>query len=267
MPPVLQKWSVRVPLGPPTVAPRLPQGPPRATPSPQGLPQEPSGELCPPQRVPPDPPRSTSEQTRGASEINGFTTIKPTFPPRGGAGPMRGKAFGRYWGLFFSSAARFVWFLDRWGRRGSYSPVRRPSWPRTCPPKVPQRPVQGPKCTILCSKTNDFAKPSGCQKCPLRTPLGPPRLPQGPPRAPQGRPRAPKGVPQEPRGEPKHPPRVPQGHPKEPKIPLGRPWSHQREPPGAQEHPRAPKGTSDNPINPQKGFSRCPSGRQATAHD
>ena len=84
MPPVLQKWSVRVPLGPPKVAPRLPQGPPRATPRPQGLPQEPSGELCPPQRVHPDPPRSTSEQTRGASEINGFTAIKPTFPPRGG---------------------------------------------------------------------------------------------------------------------------------------------------------------------------------------
>ena len=107
MPPVLQKWSVRVPLGPPKVAPRLPQGPPRATPSPQGLPQEPSGELCPPQRVPPDPPRSTSEQTRGASEINGFTAIKPTFPPRGGAGPMPGKAFGRYWGLCFSSTAPF----------------------------------------------------------------------------------------------------------------------------------------------------------------
>ena len=107
MPPVLQKWSLRVPLGPPKVAPRLPQGPPRATPSPQGLPQEPSGELCPPQRVPPDPPRSTSEQTRGASEINGFTTIKPTFPPRGGAGSMRVKAFGRYWGLFFSSTAPF----------------------------------------------------------------------------------------------------------------------------------------------------------------
>ena len=177
------------------------------------------------------------------------------------------KAFGRYWGLFFSSAARFVWFLDRWGRRGSDSPVRRPSWPRTCPPKVPQRPVQGPKCTILCSKNNDFAKPSGCQKCPLRTPLGPPRLPQGPPRAPQGRPRAPKGVPQEPRGEPKHPPRVTQGHPKEPKIPLGRPWTHHRDPPGAQEHPRAPKGTSDNPINPQKGYSPGPSGRKATAHD
>ena len=86
MPHLLQKWFLRLPLGPPKVAPRLPQGPPRATPSPQGLPQEPSGELCPPQRVPPDPPRSTSEQTRGASEINGFTTIKPTFPPRGGQG-------------------------------------------------------------------------------------------------------------------------------------------------------------------------------------
>ena len=52
--------------------------------------------------------------------------------------------------------------------------------------KVPQQPLGKPKCTILCSKTNDFAKPPVFQKCSLRAPLGPPRLPQGPPRAPQG---------------------------------------------------------------------------------
>ena len=72
MPPVLQKWSLRVPLGPPKVAPRLPQGPPRATPSPQGLPREPSGELCPPQRVPPDPPQEHLRADKGGRRNQWF---------------------------------------------------------------------------------------------------------------------------------------------------------------------------------------------------
>ena len=68
MPPVLQKWSVRVPLGPPKVAPRLPQGPPRATPSPQGLPREPSGELCPPRGSPQTPPGAPPSRQGGQAK-------------------------------------------------------------------------------------------------------------------------------------------------------------------------------------------------------
>ena len=86
--------------------------------------------------------------------------------------------------------------------------------------KVPQQPLGEAKCTILCSKTNDFAKPPVFQKCSLRAPLGPPRLPQGPPRAPQGRPRAPQGVPQEPLGGALGPPSPP---PEAPRSTFERP--------------------------------------------
>ena len=88
--------------------------------------------------------------------------------------------------------------------------------------KVPQQPLGEPKCTILCGKTNDFAKPPVFQKCSLRAPLGPPRLPQGPPRAPQGRPRAPQGVHQEPLGEALGPPSPPQRPPGAPSSAQGR---------------------------------------------
>ena len=94
--------------------------------------------------------------------------------------------------------------------------------------KFPQQPLGEPECTILCGKTNDFAKPPVFQKCSLRAPLGPPRLPQGPPRAPQGRPRAPQGVPQEPLGgalgPPKAPPEPPRStfeHPREASENIG----------------------------------------------
>jgi hypothetical protein len=151
------------------------------------------------------------------------------------------------------------------------------SAPRRCelaPPKVPQRPVQGPKCTILCSKTNDFAMPPVLQKWSLRVPLGPPkvapRLPQAPPRAtpsPQGRPRAPQGVLQEPLRGAQAPPKSPPRPPKGTQDPSWKALDPPKGPPGAQEHPRAPKGTSGNPITPQKEYSRGPSGRKATAHD
>ena len=93
------------------------------------------------------------------------------------------------------------------------------SAPRRCelaPPKVPQRPVQGPKCTILCGKTNDFAMPPVLQKWSVRVPLGPPkvapRLPQGPPRATPSPPRTPPGAFGGALPPPEGPPRPPQEH-------------------------------------------------------
>ena len=84
--------------------------------------------------------------------------------------------------------------------------------------KVPQRPLAGPKCTILYNETNDFAKTPVCQKCSLRAPLGPPRLPQGPPKAPQG----PQGIPQEPLGGAMGTPSPPQRPPGAPSSAHGR---------------------------------------------
>ena len=116
------------------------------------------------------------------------------------------------------------------------------------------------------NKTNDFAKPSVCQKCPLRTPLGPPRLPQGPPRAPQGRTRAPQGVPQEPLGEPG----APQGPPQRPpSTPQESPKATQRNPrslweglgpaKGTPRSPGAPPSTQGNKRQPNKPAKRIQS--------
>lgn len=141
------------------------------------------------------------------------------------------------------------------------------SAPRRCelaPPKVPQRPVQGPKCTILCSKTNDFAKPPVFQKCSLRAPLGPPRLPQGPPRAPQGRPRAPQGVLQEPLRGAQAPPKSPPRPPKGTQDPSGKALDPPKGPPRG---PGAPPSTQGNKRQPNKPPKRIQSRSFRAASD
>jgi hypothetical protein len=164
----------------------------------------------------------------------------------------------------FPPLLRFVWFLDRWGRRGPHSTLRRPFWPPPRPPRFPQGPFREPKCTILYNKTNDFAKPSVCQKCPLRTPLGPPRLPQGPPRAPQGRTRAPQGVPQEPLGEPG----APQGPPQRPpSTPQESPKATQRNPRSLWEGLGPAKGTPRSPGAPPRRSCRATSDGTRLEHE
>ena len=93
MPPVLQNWSLRVPLGPPKVAPRTPPGA--------------FGGALPPPEGPPRPPQEHLRADKGGKRNQWFYHNKTNISAQGGAGSMRVKAFGRYWGLFFSSTAPF----------------------------------------------------------------------------------------------------------------------------------------------------------------
>ena len=150
---------------------------------------------------------------------------------------MIGLPLRRYWRAFCCSSApaRFVFGLLCAPRSplNSFPPVLASN----SPPRFPQGPFRRPKCTILCCKTNDFAKTPVCPECSLRAPLGPPRVPRGPPRGPQGRSRAPQGAPQEPLGGAWGPPRPP---PEPPRSACERP----RE---ARDTPGTPKITASLP--------------------
>ena len=104
---LVQKWFLRLPLGLPKVAPRLPQGPPRATPS---SPRTPPGAFVgalPSPEGPPRPPQEHLRADEGGKRNQWFYYNKTYISAQGGAGSMPVKAFGRYWGLFFSSTAPF----------------------------------------------------------------------------------------------------------------------------------------------------------------
>ena len=138
----------------------------------------------------------------------------------------------------FPPLLRFVWFLDRWGRRGPHSTLRRPFWPPPRPPRFPQGPFREPKCAILYNKTYDFAGPPVCPKLSPRVPDRPPKAPQGPQRSPQGCPRDPPGTPKRIHARPRGAPKEPQGHPRD----------TQGHPKPAQELPTDPQGPPKQPA-------------------
>ena len=144
MPPVFQKWSLRVPLGPPKAALRSPKGPQRAPQSPpRGPPGALGGPLAPP-KAPPRPPQEHLRPPKGDKQKHKFFFSKTHISAQGRASVNRCTAFGMLlWPLLFLFCFLSFCFRCLWAPRSPFTsslPVLAVNWlPPGSPKAAPGR--------------------------------------------------------------------------------------------------------------------------------
>ena len=150
MPPVFQKWPLRVPLGPPKVALRPPKAPQRAPPSPpRGPPGALGGALAPP-KAPPRPPQEHLRPPKGDKQKHTFYYGKTYISAQGRARPNRWNAFGMLlWPLLFLFCFLSFFFSLFVGAAVSIHLVVARLGCLLASPRVPQGRPWEAKCTIL----------------------------------------------------------------------------------------------------------------------
>ena len=145
MPPVFQKWPLRVPLGRPKVALQHPKVPQRAPTSPPGDPPGAFGGAIGRPKVPLRHPQEHLRPPKWDKHKHKFYCSKTYISAQGRARFNRWNAFGMLLCPFFSSSASSRFFFAVCGRRGLPSPRRCPSWLPTGFPQGPPRPPLGGK--------------------------------------------------------------------------------------------------------------------------
>ena len=186
MPPVLQKWPLRVPLGGPKAALRSPKGPQRAAQSPPRAPPGALGGALALPKAPPRPPRSTFDRPRGISKNKSFIVVKTYISAQRRATVNRCNAFGMLlWPLLFLFCFLSFCFSLFVGAAVSIHLVVARLGCQLASPRVPQGRLWEEQCTILFDKINEFEMPPFFPKLLLRgpSPTKVPKLPRGSPRS------------------------------------------------------------------------------------